>query len=90
MNKKTNVNPVILFAIVIFSFAIVYLSTSFIEVNLDFTEWEREIQKNVVVAWVIISIILYLIYICVVIAWAIISIILNLIYIGVTCINKVE
>lgn len=90
MKKKKNVNLVILFAIMIFSFAIVYLSTSFIEVNLDFTEWEREIQKNVVVAWVIISIILYLIYICVVIAWAIISIILNLIYIGVTCINKEE
>lgn len=63
MKKKTNVNLVILFAIMIFSFAIVYLSTSFIEVNLDFTEWEREFRRNVVVAGTFISVILNVIYI---------------------------
>lgn len=63
MKKKENVKLGILFAIMILSFVIVCLITSFIEVNLDFTEWAHEIRRNVVIAWVIISIILNLIYI---------------------------
>lgn len=63
MKKKENVKLGILFAIMILSFAIVCLITSFIEANLDFTEWAHEIRRNVVIAWAIISIILNLIYI---------------------------
>lgn len=63
MNKKINVNPVILFAIVIFSYAIVYLCTSFIELNLDFTEWERGLRQNVLFIGTYLSVVLNVIYI---------------------------
>lgn len=63
MKKKTNVKLVILFAIMIFSFMIVYLSTSFIELNLDFTEWERGLRQNVLIIGTYISVLLNVIYI---------------------------
>ena len=63
MKKKTNVNLIILFTIVIFSYVIVYLSTAFIELNVDFTEWERGLRQNVLFIGTYLSVALNVIYI---------------------------
>lgn len=63
MKKKTNVKSVISFAIMIFSYVIVYLGTSFIEANLDFMEWERELRRDVVIGGTFINVMLNVIYI---------------------------